>query len=126
MEQYNVTGMSCAACSSRVEKAVSRVPGVTSCSVSLLTNSMGVEGTAGSGEIIKAVQDAGYGASLKGASGEQISASAAEEALEDHELTRNFLSADLRACGIVHQIWIPLWHLAPWHPFCGVFMYFLQ
>ena len=66
MEQYNVTGMSCAACSSRVEKAVSRVPGVTSCSVSLLTNSMGVEGTAGSGEIIKAVQDAGYGASVKG------------------------------------------------------------
>ena len=57
MEQYNVTGMSCAACSSRVEKAVSRVPGVTSCSVSLLTNSMGVEGTAGAGAIIKAVQD---------------------------------------------------------------------
>ncbi|MEO2710257.1 heavy metal translocating P-type ATPase, partial [Blautia wexlerae] len=85
MEQYNVTGMSCAACSSRVEKAVSRVPGVTSCSVSLLTNSMGVEGTAGAGAIIKAVQDAGYGASLKGASGEQLSASAAEEALEDHE-----------------------------------------
>ena len=85
MEQYNVTGMSCAACSSRVEKAVSKVPGVTSCSVSLLTNSMGVEGTAGSGEIIKAVQDAGYGASLKGDSGEQMSASAAEEALEDHE-----------------------------------------
>ena len=85
MEQYNVTGMSCAACSSRVEKAVSRVPGVTSCSVSLLTNSMGVEGTAGTDAIIKAVQDAGYGASLKGASGEQISVSAAEEALEDHE-----------------------------------------
>ena len=85
MEQYNVTGMSCAACSSRVEKAVSKVPGVTSCSVSLLTNSMGVEGTATSGEIIKAVQDAGYGASLKGAAGAQISASAAEEALEDHE-----------------------------------------
>ena len=61
MEQYNVTGMSCAACSSRVEKAVSRVPGVTSCSVSLLTNSMGVEGTAGTDAIIKAVQDAGYG-----------------------------------------------------------------
>ena len=85
MEQYNVTGMSCAACSSRVEKAVSKVPGVTSCSVSLLTNSMGVEGTATSGEIIKAVQDAGYGASLKGAVGAQASASAAEEALEDHE-----------------------------------------
>ena len=77
--------MSCAACSSRVEKAVSKVPGVTSCSVSLLTNSMGVEGTATSGEIIKAVQDAGYGASLKGAAGVQASASAAEEALEDHE-----------------------------------------
>ena len=69
MEQYNVTGMSCAACSSRVEKAVSRVPGVTSCSVSLLTNSMGVEGTADAGAIIKAVQDAGYGASLKGHQG---------------------------------------------------------
>ena len=77
--------MSCAACSSRVEKAVSKVPGVTSCSVSLLTNSMGVEGTATSGEIIKAVQDAGYGASLKGTAGAQASASAAEEALEDHE-----------------------------------------
>ena len=77
--------MSCAACSSRVEKAVSKVPGVTSCSVSLLTNSMGVEGTATSGEIIKAVQDAGYGASLKGAAGAQASASAAEEVLEDHE-----------------------------------------
>ncbi len=85
MEQYNVTGMSCAACSARVEKAVSKVPGVTSCSVSLLTNSMGVEGTASSDEIIRAIQDAGYGASLKGASGQQISASAAEEALEDHE-----------------------------------------
>ena len=85
MEQYNVTGMSCAACSARVEKAVSKVPGVTSCSVSLLTNAMGVEGTASSDEIIRAVQDAGYGASLKGASGQQISASVAEEALEDHE-----------------------------------------
>ena len=85
MEQYNVTGMSCAACSARVEKAVSKVPGVTSCSVSLWTNSMGVEGTASSDEIIRAVQDAGYGASLKGASGQQMSASVAEEALEDHE-----------------------------------------
>lgn len=65
MEQYIVTGMSCAACSSRVEKAVSKVPGVTSCSVSLLTNSMGVEGTASEQEIIKAVADAGYGASKK-------------------------------------------------------------
>ncbi len=67
MEQYNVTGMSCAACSTRVEKAVQKVPGVTSCSVSLLTNSMGVEGTASSQDIIEAVVNAGYGASLKGA-----------------------------------------------------------
>jgi Cu2+-exporting ATPase len=67
MEQYNVTGMSCAACSTRVEKAVSKVPGVTSCSVSLLTNSMGVEGTASSQAVIAAVVDAGYGASLKSA-----------------------------------------------------------
>ena len=85
MEQYNVTGMSCAACSSRVEKAVSKVPGVTSCSVSLLTNSMGVEGTASSHDIITAVEQAGYGASLKGANKEQVSMSEAEESLEDHE-----------------------------------------
>ena len=85
MEQYNVTGMSCAACSARVEKAVSKVPGVTSCSVSLLTNSMGVEGTASSHDIITAVQQAGYGASLKGSNKEQVSMSEAEEALEDHE-----------------------------------------
>ena len=85
MEQYNVTGMSCAACSTRVEKAVSKVPGVTSCSVSLLTNSMGVEGTASPHDIINAVEQAGYGASLKGANNEQVSISEAEEALEDHE-----------------------------------------
>lgn len=66
MEQYNVTGMSCAACQARVEKAVSNVPGVESCSVSLLTNSMGVEGTATPDVIIKAVEAAGYGASVKG------------------------------------------------------------
>ena len=66
MEQYIVTGMSCAACQARVEKTVSKVPGVTSVSVSLLTNSMGVEGTAPSAEIIHAVEAAGYGASLKG------------------------------------------------------------
>ena len=66
MEQYTVTGMSCAACSSRVEKAVSKVPGVTSCSVSLLTNSMGVEGSASAQDIITAVEKAGYGASKKG------------------------------------------------------------
>ena len=77
MKQYNVTGMSCAACSARVEKAVSKVPGVTSCSVSLLTNSMGVDGTASAQEIIRAVEQAGYGASEKGA-GNQVQASMQE------------------------------------------------
>ena len=77
--------MSCAACSARVEKAVSHVPGVTSCSVSLLTNSMGVEGSASPQDIIKAVEEAGYGASLKGADSQQSSASQAAEALADHE-----------------------------------------
>ena len=85
MVQYNVTGMSCAACSARVEKAVSKVPGVTSCAVSLLTNSMGVEGSASSAAIISAVQEAGYGASLKGAGNAAPSASEAEAQLEDHE-----------------------------------------
>ena len=84
MKQYNVTGMSCAACSARVEKAVSGVPGVTSCSVSLLTNSMGVEGTADSSAIIKAVEDAGYGASEKGKD-VSVRHAAEEAALEDHE-----------------------------------------
>lgn len=89
MEQYNVTGMSCAACSARVEKAVSEVPGVTSCSVSLLTNSMGVEGSASPADIIAAVEEAGYGAAQKGkepggttAAG---SAAAAEDSLKDTE-----------------------------------------
>ena len=94
MKQYNVTGMSCAACSARVEKAVNAVPGVTSCSVSLLTNSMGVEGDAAESEIIKAVEDAGYGASVKGGNvtgtknlngANHIDYSAAREALGDHE-----------------------------------------
>lgn len=102
MKQYNVTGMSCAACSARVEKAVSAVPGVTSCSVNLLTNSMGVEGVAAETEIIKAVVDAGYGATIKGSgrgnadaagstgvksekSGHYMDYTEAREALEDHE-----------------------------------------
>lgn len=87
MEQFSVTGMSCAACSARVEKAVSAVPGVTSCSVSLLTNSMGVEGTATKEEIIKAVENAGYGAASKQTEKKKGSANAsAEEALlEDKE-----------------------------------------
>ena len=102
MKQYNVTGMSCAACSARVEKAVNAVPGVTSCSVNLLTNSMGVEGEAAENEIIKAVVDAGYGATVKGSSkagrnmkdnsapdlsqtSYHMDYSEAREALEDHE-----------------------------------------
>ena len=83
MKQYNVTGMSCAACSARVEKAVSAVPGVESCSVSLLTNSMGVEGTAEESAIIRAVTEAGYGASPKGA--KKAATSADEDALQDRE-----------------------------------------
>ena len=86
MRQYNVTGMSCAACSARVEKAVGKVPGVTACSVSLLTNSMGVEGTAEPSAIIAAVEAAGYGASEKGAA--QSSPSADEQQLEDRETPR--------------------------------------
>ena len=84
MKQFNVTGMSCAACSVRVEKAVSKVPGVTACSVSLLTNSMGVEGTAADDAVIAAVQEAGYGASIKGGKA-AMNPSDAEAQLEDHE-----------------------------------------
>ena len=86
MEQYNVTGMSCAACSARVEKAVKKVPGVTSCSVSLLTNSMGVEGTASTAAILSAVQEAGYGASPKSASASKAAGTSADlDALADRE-----------------------------------------
>ena len=96
MEQYTITGMSCAACQARVEKAVSKVPGVKQCAVSLLTNSMGVEGTADEAAIVKAVEDAGYGASRRGVETVQSSAGKAgvseqqrlaieEEALADHE-----------------------------------------
>ena len=120
MEQYNVTGMSCAACSSRVEKAVSRVPGVTSCSVSLLTNSMGVEGNASSHDIIQAVEQAGYGASLKGAGKEQVSMSEAEEALADHEtpvLRRRLIASVgfllvLMYFSMGHMMWG--WRLPAW------------
>ena len=84
MEQYQVTGMSCAACSARVEKAVSKVEGVTSCSVSLLTNSMGVEGTADSAAIIQAVEHAGYGASLKSASRGVHTQGGSEESGAEH------------------------------------------
>ena len=93
MEQYTVTGMSCAACQARVEKAVSKVPGVTSCSVSLLTNSMGVEGTADESQIIKAVEDAGYGASKRGSSaqssGKTEGMSASEKLTQEEEALRD-------------------------------------
>ena len=83
MQQYEVTGMSCAACSARVEKAVRKVPGVTECSVILLTNSMGVEGTADSAAILAAVQAAGYGAAQKGAGAQ--AAAPAPDALADRQ-----------------------------------------
>ncbi len=112
MEQYNVTGMSCAACSARVEKAVLKVPGVSSCSVSLLTNSMGVEGTASEAEIIAAVEAAGYGASKKG-SEKSASASQSSDALEDKEtpLLRKRLFASLGFLAVLmyfsmgHMMW---------------------
>ena len=85
MKQYSVTGMSCAACSARVEKAVSKVPGVTACSVSLLTNSMGVDGEVSPQEIIRAVEAAGYGALLKGADQEHTSHTMDDELLKDKE-----------------------------------------
>ena len=118
MEQYTVTGMSCAACSARVEKAVKAVPGVTSCSVSLLTNSMGVEGTASASAIVKEVQEAGYGASPKAAAAETPSAEL--DALADHEtprLTKRLLAAlvvlaVLRYFSMGHMMWG--WPLPHW------------
>ena len=122
MEQYIVTGMSCAACQARVEKAVSKVPGVTSCSVSLLTNSMGVEGTAPAGEIIKAVEKAGYGASVKGAgaggsagaggaaSGAAGSFAADEEALKDHETPKLKRRLILSAAFLLALMYITMGH----------------
>ena len=120
MEQYTVTGMSCAACSARVEKAVSKVPGVTSCSVSLLTNSMGVEGTASADSVVAAVMEAGYGASLKGAEAENRSASADEDALKDREtpvLKRRLITsigflAVLMYFSMGHMMWG--WPLPSW------------
>ena len=120
MEQYTVTGMSCAACSARVEKAVSKVPGVTACSVSLLTNSMGVEGAASAEAVIQAVQEAGYGAALKGREAQMHSSAADEEALADHEtpvLKRRLIASlgfllVLMYFSMGHMMWgwpIPAW-----------------
>ena len=117
MKQYTVTGMSCAACSARVEKAVSQVPGVESCSVSLLTNSMGVEGTASESDVIRAVEEAGYGAQSKDASPTAVPSTASqEEALADHETPKlkkrlftslGFLLA-LMYISMGHMIGLPL------------------
>ncbi len=85
MEQYTVTGMSCAACSARVEKAVSKVAGVSACSVSLLTNSMGVEGNAAPEDIVRAVEEAGYGAARKGGGAKSSVHTEQEELLKDRE-----------------------------------------
>lgn len=113
MEQYTVTGMSCAACSSRVEKAVSKVPGVTSCSVSLLTNSMGVEGTATSAQIIEAVENAGYGASLKGAANEKTGSAAEnnDDFLKDRDtpVLKRRLIASL--CFLIPLMYLSMGHM---------------
>ncbi len=111
MEQYNVTGMSCAACSARVEKAVSKVPGVSGCSVSLLTNSMGVEGTAAPKDIIAAVEAAGYGASLKRRESAARAVSPDEDALKDREtpLLKKRLIASL--CLLIQLMYLTMGHM---------------
>ena len=116
MEQYNVTGMSCAACSARVEKAVSHVPGVTSCSVSLLTNSMGVEGTASPAEIIAAVEAAGYGASEKGAAHETgktggMSIAEAEDSLKDRETPKMKRRLIASLCFLIPLMYFSMGHM---------------
>ena len=111
MEQYNVTGMSCAACQARVEKAVSAVPGVQSCAVSLLTNSMGVQGTAAPAAIIQAVENAGYGASLKGANAAQAAPGAGADALRDREtpVLNKRLIASL--CLLIPLMYVSMGHM---------------
>ena len=118
MEQYHVTGMSCAACSARVEKAVSKVPGVTSCSVSLLTNSMGVEGTASPAEIIAAVEEAGYGASERGADAAAaggnkagMSVSEAEDSLRDRETPKMKRRLIASLCFLIPLMYFSMGHM---------------
>ena len=118
MEQYNITGMSCAACSARVEKAVSQVDGVTACSVSLLTNSMGVEGTASPQAIVRAVEEAGYGASLKGA---EKSIAQDDDALRDREtpVLKKRLIASL--CLLLPLMYVSMGHMMWNWPLPGFF-----
>ena len=113
MQQYNVTGMSCAACSARVEKAVSKVEGVTACSVSLLTNSMGVEGSASPQAVIRAVQDAGYGAAVKGAVKERSEAADALKDTESSKILKRLIASlgfllVLMVVSMGHMIGLPL------------------
>ena len=111
MEQYNVTGMSCAACSARVEKAVSKVPGVTACAVSLLTNSMGVEGTAAPADIIAAVVDAGYGASLKGAGNAKSAPAVGEDELKDTETPKLLRRLIVSVCILLPLMYVSMGHM---------------
>ena len=118
MEQYNVTGMSCAACSARVEKAVSKVPGVTSCSVSLLTNSMGVEGSASAADIIAAVEEAGYGAEKKGtkssvssAASSGSAAAAAGDSLKDRETPKMKKRLIASLCFLIPLMYFSMGHM---------------
>ena len=110
MTQYNVTGMSCAACSARVEKAVSAVPGVESCAVSLLTNSMGVEGSAAPEAVIAAVTGAGYGASVKGAEGSKAAA-APDDALVDTETPKLLRRLIVSAAFLLVLMYVSMGHM---------------
>ena len=116
MKQYNVTGMSCAACSARVEKAVGKVPGVENCSVSLLTNSMGVEGTATVDAVIAAVEEAGYGATLKSAKNEghgmnQSEQNCAEDALKDRETPKMKRRLIASLCFLILLMYLSMGHM---------------
>ena len=116
MKQYNVTGMSCAACSARVEKAVGKVPGVENCSVSLLTNSMGVEGTATVDAVIAAVEEAGYGATLKSAKNEghgmnQSEQNCAEDALKDRETPKMKRRLIASLCFLIPLMYLSMGHM---------------
>lgn len=116
MKQYNVTGMSCAACSARVEKAVGKVPGVENCSVSLLTNSMGVEGTATVDAVIAAVEETGYGATLKSAKNEghgmnQSEQNCAEDALKDRETPKMKRRLIVSLCFLIPLMYLSMGHM---------------
>ena len=113
MEQYTVTGMSCAACSTRVEKAVLKVPGVTACSVSLLTNSMGVEGTAKAEAVIAAVTGAGYGAAQKSEKKDSSAKAMASSAdiLEDHETPKMKIRLIASLCFLLPMMYVSMGHM---------------